>query len=424
MRNYFILFVLFFSVANLHAQQILKKVSDYGRWSVAVASGFNYYDGDLSPSAEQILDGIIKSPNFDISFEYNINPTFSLGWKFGGLLLNQIDSNEDFTTGGIHSTPFVSADILNLIRGKKSSFMGVYLTSGIGFTGLFFPEYNRAGGTQPSPVTDGVIIPPLFLTIPITLSFEFNTTKYSSLGLVLTHQLSNTDHVDATHRGGFNDAWKNVSLSYRYKLMTKDKQHFRDASFVIQDPSVNLISQLQSDLNNLSIRMDTFDDKLDNLGERFVKLEGILSNDGPDADQDGVPDVRDLEPNTPPGTPVDFWGRSLGVKAVLVDDLLSVYFDFDSYQLDKLAQITIVKVANKMKSDPTLMLEIRGYTDNLGSGIYNQKLSQRRAERVKSELIKLHGIAHDRMVANGKGKIPNPPTKTLINRRCDFFFSK
>lgn len=137
-----------------------------------------------------------------------------------------------------------------------------------------------------------------------------------------------------------------------------------------------------------------------------------------------MPDIRDLEPNTPPGTPVDFWGRSMMVQTLKEEDILSVYFDFDSYELDKIAQITLIKVAQRMAEDPDLLLEIRGYTDYLGTNEYNKKLSRLRAERVKQELVQKYEIPHDRMVANGLGKIPEPPLKSLVNRRCDFFFSK
>jgi outer membrane protein OmpA-like peptidoglycan-associated protein len=230
--------------------------------------------------------------------------------------------------------------------------------------------------------------------------------------------------MESIYRFEYNDMWQTLSFSLRYKFVTKDKKHFRDEVFDIEDPSMKIINLLQQDVNNLYVKVDGLDNKLDNVDRRLEKLEGILSNEGADTDQDGVSDVRDLEPNTPLGNPVDFWGRSIGIKTVADDGLLSVYFDFDSSEPDKIAQITIIKVANKMKANPSLMLEIRGYTDNPGSGVYNHKLSQRRAERVKNELVKVHGISYQRMVANGKGKIPNPVSKNLGNRRCDFFFSE
>ena len=46
---------------------------------------------------------------------------------------------------------------------------------------------------------------------------------------------------------------------------------------------------------------------------------------------------------------------------------------------------------------------IEGYTDNVGSDDYNQGLSQRRADSVKSYLIG-QGIGSIRLIAAGKGE--------------------
>ncbi|MDO9634760.1 MAG: OmpA family protein [Paludibacter sp.] len=421
MKKNILLFLLLCCFIAVHAGDLADRISKYGRWSVSMNTGVNRYDGDLDP--EYDWTGILRSPNLGFSIDYNLHPNLAIGWSVDGDIFNQEDENEKFLSGNIATATYLSLDALGILRGKKSKKWSLWGSFGIGFGGSVWPEYATTRPFTPDPV-QGVVFPPTYFIFPGTISLNYNLSKNYVVGLNVKKVWTNTDHMESIFRHLYKDVWQSAGFSLRYKFVTADKKHFRDEVFDVKDPYMTIINNLQQDVNNLSIRMDVFDNKLDNLGERFVKLEGILSNDGPDTDQDGVPDVRDLEPNTPLGTPVDFWGRSLGVKAVQIDDLLSVYFDFDSYQLDKLAQITIVKVANRMKSDPTLMLEIRGYTDNLGSGIYNQKLSLRRAERVKSELIKLHGIAHDRMVANGKGKIPNPPTKTLINRRCDFFFSK
>jgi outer membrane protein OmpA-like peptidoglycan-associated protein len=48
-------------------------------------------------------------------------------------------------------------------------------------------------------------------------------------------------------------------------------------------------------------------------------------------------------------------------------------------------------------------VEIEGHTDNVGSDDYNQSLSQRRADSVKSFLMQ-QGIGSDRIVASGKGE--------------------
>ena len=82
--------------------------------------------------------------------------------------------------------------------------------------------------------------------------------------------------------------------------------------------------------------------------------------------------------------------------------------------------------ASKLQADPALLVEVRGFTDNMGSDEYNAGLSQRRADRVKDELVKAYGIDANRIIANGKGKY-NPSdvaTKYRPYRTAIFFYSK
>ena len=200
-------------------------------------------------------------------------------------------------------------------------------------------------------------------------------------------------------------------------------------------------------LDKLRKRVDNLNAKVDSLVPRVTKLESMMANDGPDSDGDGVPDIRDLSPNTPPNTPVDFWGRPLAIQSVPTtqmvpknstnivpadvsrsiinwDDIPAVYFDFDRIDLDNTALITISKIAAKMKADPSLCVEVRGYCDYMGNNPYNNLLSQRRSDRVKAEMVKIWGIPFDRIISNGKGKVLEPKIKYRPNRRCDFFFGK
>jgi outer membrane protein OmpA-like peptidoglycan-associated protein len=55
-----------------------------------------------------------------------------------------------------------------------------------------------------------------------------------------------------------------------------------------------------------------------------------------------------------------------------------------------------------LKQDDNLQLNIEGHTDNIGSDKFNLRLSQKRAEVVKSRLIK-KGITAERLHTEGKG---------------------
>lgn len=194
-----------------------------------------------------------------------------------------------------------------------------------------------------------------------------------------------------------------------------------------------MVENLEKKVDQIAKRVDTLDLKVKNILPRLTRLEQIISNDGPDSDGDGVPDIRDTSPNTPLNTPVDFWGKALNIPdltsgkggfSTLTEEAPAVYFGFDQINLDESALETIRRIAMKMKSDATLFVEVRGYCDYMGNNPYNNLLSQRRSDRVKAELVNVWSIPTDHIIANGKGKVIEPRTKYRPNRRCDFFFGK
>jgi outer membrane protein OmpA-like peptidoglycan-associated protein len=87
----------------------------------------------------------------------------------------------------------------------------------------------------------------------------------------------------------------------------------------------------------------------------------------------------------------------------LVLTLGDVLFAFDSAELKAGAASNLDQLIGFLNQYPTRNVQIEGHTDNVGSTDYNQRLSQRRAESVKSHLVR-HGIASDRVVTSGKGQ--------------------
>lgn len=78
-------------------------------------------------------------------------------------------------------------------------------------------------------------------------------------------------------------------------------------------------------------------------------------------------------------------------------------FGFDEATL-RLPQPRLDAIAEAMRNDPNIQrVTITGHTDRLGTDSYNLKLSQRRAEAVKSYLVG-KGVEARRLVAVGKGE--------------------
>jgi outer membrane protein OmpA-like peptidoglycan-associated protein len=60
-------------------------------------------------------------------------------------------------------------------------------------------------------------------------------------------------------------------------------------------------------------------------------------------------------------------------------------------------------IAEVLKNDRSLKLGIEGHTDNAGTAAANLRLSQARAAAVRDRLIRMFGIAADRLTATGFG---------------------
>jgi outer membrane protein OmpA-like peptidoglycan-associated protein len=71
----------------------------------------------------------------------------------------------------------------------------------------------------------------------------------------------------------------------------------------------------------------------------------------------------------------------------LIVNLSDVLFDTGSANLKPGAREKLARVSGILSSHPGLKLEVEGHTDSVGTEEYNQQLSERRAEAVRSYLV-------------------------------------
>ncbi len=100
--------------------------------------------------------------------------------------------------------------------------------------------------------------------------------------------------------------------------------------------------------------------------------------------------------------------------------LQGVTFATNSATLNSESDTVLDTTAASLKPYPNVQIEVRGYTDSVGSDAYNVKLSQARAESVM-QYLQSHGVTNS-MTAKGFGKadpIDSNSTKEgrLANRR-------
>jgi len=87
----------------------------------------------------------------------------------------------------------------------------------------------------------------------------------------------------------------------------------------------------------------------------------------------------------------------------LVVSMGDVLFATGKYDLKSDAQLKLAKLSGIILAHPGLNLAVEGYTDNTGSEDFNQTLSEKRAETVRSFMVQ-QGLADDRVTSQGFGE--------------------
>ena len=163
---------------------------------------------------------------------------------------------------------------------------------------------------------------------------------------------------------------------------------------------------------------------------------GLFEKEGEaDSDRDGVPDMKDVCPNTPHGALVDSRGCPMdsdgdgvfdgidrcantprgtqvdargcpkklfeeGKKTLILE---GVNFELESAKLTQDSHETLDRVAESLQDNRDIRVEVGGYTSSDGEEDYNQSLSQARAETVRDYLVS-KGVKRSRLEAKGYGE--------------------
>lgn len=120
-------------------------------------------------------------------------------------------------------------------------------------------------------------------------------------------------------------------------------------------------------------------------------------NGCPDTDGDGIIDKLDECPNEP--GPAE---RNGCPEKVPVEYASQILFETGKATLKPASSEPLNKLVQLMNDNPECYVTVDGHTDNVGNADFNLKLSQKRAESVKSYLIS-KGIAPNKVVATGYG---------------------
>jgi outer membrane protein OmpA-like peptidoglycan-associated protein len=167
-------------------------------------------------------------------------------------------------------------------------------------------------------------------------------------------------------------------------------------------------------------------------------LSQIEKNIYSDKDKDGIPCYKEVELGLNPNIP-DKREEKVIVKEENkpsqqkqeenpLNQPVRVHFYFNSADIKKEYLPYLNIVVKYMKTHQNVKIKIVGYTDNIGSKSYNQKLALKRAQAVKNYLVKL-GVNPSRIVIEGVGKSDyivsnSKELDRFTNRRAEFYTIK
>ncbi len=130
-----------------------------------------------------------------------------------------------------------------------------------------------------------------------------------------------------------------------------------------------------------------------------------------DADNDGIPDDKDICPDTPVSTVVNLSGCTISIPFVILfkTGSAAVLIDYED---------SVRRIAEFVAKYPDYAVLVEGHSDSKGPEEYNMALSWARARVVRELLVKFADLEHERITLHGDGVLrPISSNVTPTGRR-------
>ena len=365
------------------------------------------------------------SPGMALSYTQGLTNNIDFTGTLSGSFLNYKVPNSRVTDNSDHLF-LEAAATANLKLLSDKYYVNPFLTAGIGaskYSGYYGAFVPLGAGIQVKVVEDNYALINAQYRIPVTDNAAYHL--YYSLGFAhtLAKKLQPVAPAPAipvvTDRDGdgiqdADDKCPDVAgLASLQGCPDRDGDGIADADD--KCPDVAGLGKYQG-----CLVPDTDKDGINDEQDKCPTVAGVARYQGcpiPDTDGDGVNDEEDKCP-TRPG-PASNQGCPEIAKEVIEKvnyAAKNVFFTTGSYKLLAKSHKSLNEVAELMKADESLMLDIDGHTDDTGKEETNQTLSDNRAKAVKDYLI-AKGVADSRLYATGYGESkPVADNKTAAGR--------
>lgn len=426
-------------------------------WSLMLNAGVGLFDGDQRQNFNVIWPrGDVKF-SLNANVEYTFNPIWGIYLNYfynpyagvstyrnfdsahHGQIFGQSEGNPLYFKGINHEGAVgVSLNLLNMFYRCRRQTWNWYanVDMGVSFYNVeAFEDENFESKIDEITLEDGSTTNPNILwkedkkgrsiSVGVGTSVEYTPTDWLAILLAVNYRFHHQDSYEMAIKGNTNDNIAYAGLGLRWNIGStkhKNRNHVRNMSMCQWEPEIGaeLARRNAARLDSLEPRVKALEDDVNDLKPRVKALEDDMDKLR-DSDEDGVPDIRDRHPNTPKGTPVNYYGEPVDNVNNGNSDFASIYFATAKNVLNDAAHAEMAKAARVLYENPSYKLEIHGYCDEQGVPKYaNQKLSERRAQVVRDALVKQYGVSPDRIVkVQGHGSVAGPSTDYLPNRRTD-----
>jgi OOP family OmpA-OmpF porin len=362
-------------VQNLSAQE------KFNKWSVELQAGYSNISRNLMTSI--YYTNHFTPSHVNLGFRYMFNPTIGLKLNAGydGIKTGDIDSKKSSELKG----SFLNANLQGVINLTSyvastglSNRLGVLLHGGAGISNMIL---DRPLATpMPGFLTDDndVMINLIYgatimyrVSDKIAITADYSRREHFYNRLKMDGYFKNDEYIDSNI--------SNFTLGLTFYLGKKDLKH---ADWVTSSKD-----ETKEDDKNAEV---------DALKERVANLENT-NNKG--ADMSAIERMIKEKTSNTNAKEQDI------AKELINNGYIAAYFDFNKAEPTNESTEGIDFVLNYLRKNPNSKITVSGYADEKGEAGYNDKLSLRRAENVKTTLEK-GGISPSRVtvVAGGQDK--------------------
>lgn len=470
-------------VVLIASSQLIFAQNADNKFAVSLYGGLNHYKGDLGNGLKEFA---FKNPLGALSLSTYLSPSFDLGVQgsygkiaYKGSYFNSIQAvtrTVDFGAAKYEGFMYLDYKLANGYLFSKKSFISPILTTGIGLAG-----YKNIAGKELEKFPTDLIVP-VGAGLKFNLSQKFAIT-YRYLYVLTNHDDHDLAKTDASNDffGSKSDAYGEHLLGLAISLGAP-KDSDKDGVPDKKDQCPNTPKGVKVDIHGCPLDGDA--DGIADYVDKCPTVFGVKQFEGcPDTDGDGVQDSADQCPDTPKGVKVDTKGCPIDtdkdgiadyldkcptvagiakfdgcpdtdgdgiqdavdkcptvaglpeyegcpkpeevVEAVTINipSIENVLFETSKNVIRPQYKAILDNAVKFLKENPNAKVVIAGHTDDKSDDIYNQKLSEKRADAVKQYLVK-KGINKARISTQGFGeKAPAADNATeegrTANRRSE-----